>query len=154
MKKNGNTGSTATKTSSPSTTKEAKKRKSGSAKRGPLAGLRPSVHPKSRWELIDQDYVNKLSPEEKKWLSDFNEEYVGASFNHSGDILHKTKEEKLDCYRRNNSRNRDTVSLFRTTGWTDNWEEAVDNKRNPNPSMQEDTMIELIDKRNKKLKST
>jgi hypothetical protein len=109
--------------------------------------LRQSVHPKSRWELIDQDYVNKLSAEEKKWLSDFNEEYVGASFNHSGTILHKTKEEKLDCYRRNNSRNRDTVSLFRTTGWTDNWEEAVENRQDPNPGSQEDTMIELLDRK-------
>lgn len=82
---------------------------------------------KIRHELIDQDYINKLSNDEKDWLNRFNEEYVSANFNHDGERVHPkvTKSKtvkrtgkrkrydvyKKDCADRNNARNRDTLGL-------------------------------------------
>lgn len=60
-------------------------------------------------QFKDQDYFKKLSPEERAWLSKFNREYYDGDFSKSGggDALHKTKEQKRDCYNRNNAMNRD-----------------------------------------------
>lgn len=79
-------------------------------------GLHPELHPRTRWEMFDQDYLDKLTPEEKLWLSNFNEEYVGGNFNHKeGDVLHTTQELKRDCYSRNNARNRDYYAINRSS---------------------------------------
>jgi hypothetical protein len=74
------------------------------------AALDPQFNLKIRQELIDYDYVEKLSDEEKDWLNRFTEEYVGANLNHKGKRLHKTKKLVKDCYDRNNARNRDILS--------------------------------------------
>lgn len=71
---------------------------------------------KTRYELIDYDYINKLSEEEKDWLNRFTEEFVGANFNHSGEILHDSKELKRDCYGKNNARNRDILTKMKASG--------------------------------------
>lgn len=78
--------------------------------------LDPAFNLRSRADLIDYDYINKLSEEEKKWLSDFTEEYTNANFNHSGKKLHKTKLQKRDCYNKNNSRNRDILTRAKASG--------------------------------------
>lgn len=78
-------------------------------------GLVKSVNSKVRQEYIDQDYINKLSDKEKKFLSDFNEEYYGGNFQHSGKKLHKKKERK-DCYNRNNARNRCLYGIAKAGG--------------------------------------
>lgn len=85
--------------------------------RDPYPGLKPNLNLRNRQELIDHDYIDKLSHEEKKFLSNFNEEYIGGNFKHSGKILHRTKEEKRKCYGRNNARNRDLFSHHSTRGW-------------------------------------
>lgn len=43
-------------------------------------GYLPSNHTKERREYIDFDYINKLSDEEKEWLSRFADEEYSASF--------------------------------------------------------------------------
>jgi hypothetical protein len=48
--------------------------------------------------------VKKMNP--KEWLNSFMEETVCANFNHKGDRIIKDKEGELECYRRNNQRNR------------------------------------------------
>jgi hypothetical protein len=69
-------------------------------------GLTKSVNAKTRQDLIDHDYLDKLNPDELRWLSNFNEEYLSGNFKHPGEIFHKTPEEKRQCYNRNNARNR------------------------------------------------
>jgi len=49
-------------------------------------------------------------------MNRFLEEWVGANFNHGGEILHSTKEAKKLCYDRNNARNRDIYSRKKTQG--------------------------------------
>lgn len=73
------------------------------------AALRPELNLKSRTELIDYDYLHKLSPEELQYLNDFSEEYNNAHIPKKNKI-HKTKKLKKDCYDRNNARNRDVFT--------------------------------------------
>jgi len=67
---------------------------------------------KTRTELLDYDYLDKLSPEELTWLNKFTEEYVHASLDTARPKknLHKNKALRKDCYDRNNSRNRDILT--------------------------------------------
>lgn len=52
--------------------------------------LDPHLNLKTRYDLNDQDYIDKLSPDEKEWLNKFNEEYNNASFDKKNRI-HKRK---------------------------------------------------------------
>lgn len=49
-------------------------------KRNKLDGINRNKNLKSRWDLIDHDYLDKLSPSELEWLSKFNEETVSGTF--------------------------------------------------------------------------
>lgn len=55
-----------------------KKRNRRSEARFPA--LNPNLNLKTRSDLLDQDYIAKLSDKEKQWLNDFNTEYVNADF--------------------------------------------------------------------------
>jgi hypothetical protein len=83
-------------------------------KRSKYPGLDKSVNSKLRHEIIDHDYIEQLSDEEKEWLSNFNEEYISGNFS-KGDKFHPTKEEKRECYTRNNARNRCIFSISNAT---------------------------------------
>jgi hypothetical protein len=74
--------------------------------------LDPKVNLKSRIDLLDYDYLNKLNEKELEWLNKFTEEYTHASLNTKNPKknLHKTKKMRIDCYNRNNSRNRDVLT--------------------------------------------
>lgn len=74
-------------------------------------GLNKKLHTKVRQELIDQDYIDKLSDEEKKWLSDFNEEYVAADFRHKGKKLHKRKTHIKEINASSHARRTDAYGL-------------------------------------------
>lgn len=78
--------------------------------------LDPQYNLKTRADLIDQDYVDKLSESDKDWLNRFNEEYVNANFKHSGKKIHKTDTLRRDCYNRNNHRNRDILTRAKASG--------------------------------------
>ena len=80
--------------------------------------LRPELNLKTRYELLDYDYINKLSEQEKRWLNDFTEEYINASLDSKNleNNLHNTDELKKDCYRRNNARNRDILTRAKASG--------------------------------------
>lgn len=73
-------------------------------------GIAKNANLKSRQDNIDFDYLDRLSPNEKTWLSNFMDEYGSAWFRHDGEILHNTPELKKSCYDKNNSRNRDLYS--------------------------------------------
>lgn len=68
-------------------------------------GLDKSKNLKIRQEVMDQDYIDKLTDEEKDWLDRFNREFNGAEFDHGGEVLHKTRKLKRSCEKRNNDRN-------------------------------------------------
>lgn len=78
--------------------------------------LDPKYNLKSRSELIDYDYIDKLSDKEKEFLNNFTEEFIGANMNHKGKKLHKKKDQIKDCYNRNNARNRDILTRAKASG--------------------------------------
>lgn len=86
--------------------------------RAKYPALRPELNLKTRYELLDYDYIDKLGDLEKKWLNDFTEEYINASLDSKNpqNNLHNTEELKKDCYRRNNARNRDILTRAKASG--------------------------------------
>lgn len=64
----------------------------------------------NRKELLDQDYIDKLSPSEKKWLDAFNQETIITNFNHSGKKHYNSKKKRREIYKENNLRNKDIFS--------------------------------------------
>lgn len=98
---------------------------------------------KIRQDLIDQDYIEKLSEEEKDWLNRFNEEYVNAKMDHKGKKLHRTKKMRKTIWKLNNDRNQDAYSKAKAR-------EALKmgENRTAMTSINEDTMIDNIDANN------
>lgn len=90
--------------------------------RNKYPALDPSLNLKSRSDLIDYDYIDQLSEEEKAFLNKFTEEFVNASFNTKNPRknLHKTKKLRQECYNRNNARNRDIFTKAKASGKLDN----------------------------------
>ena len=91
-------------------------KKTNARKRAKHPALNPKYNLKTRTELIDYDYIDKLSEKEKAWLNAFTEEYTNANMNHKGKKLHKSKAMKKDCYNRNNARNRDILTRAKASG--------------------------------------
>lgn len=124
-------------------------------------GLDPSVNSRKRWEYMDQDYIDQLTDKEKEWLSNFNEEFIGANLKHKGKIFHKSKKDRKACYDRNNARNRDLYSLNRTgaliapnkwigsTGFKGQLE-GFQKENISGTNLTEDNMIDELDKKDEK----
>jgi hypothetical protein len=80
-------------------------------KKTPKGYLRGANYPKAKQWQVDQDYVDKLSPEEQEWLARFNKEYyAGRVKKGDPDAHHKTDKQRQDCYSRQNSVNRDILN--------------------------------------------
>lgn len=79
--------------------------------------LKKSHNTKVRHDLLDADYLGKLSKEEYRWYAQFTDEYVGGAVkkNSDGSIqkghLHNTPELAKKCYDDNNRRNSDLYSV-------------------------------------------
>ena len=73
----------------------------------------------TRRELIDYDYIDKLSPEEKKWLDNFTAEFIITNFDHDGEKLITDQEEKRALWRANNHRNGDVFANTKIGGTLD-----------------------------------
>lgn len=58
-----------------------------------------------RWQL-DQDYIEKLSPEDQDYLAKFLDEYYNGRFA-KGEPVHQTEDLRRSCYRNKNNANRD-----------------------------------------------
>lgn len=56
---------------------------------------------------MDYDYVNKLNDEEKQWLAQFNDEYLGNTLNKDWRKNLHYKGHKKAIYDQTNARNRD-----------------------------------------------
>src|SRR5574343_1722348 len=78
-----------------------------------VKSLNPHYQPRVRKELIDFDYIKSLSPEDKLWLAQFVDEYIGANVRKRKDVkvksehLHNTEELAKKCYEANKFRNND-----------------------------------------------
>ena len=96
------------------------KQKNNRRARTPYSALNPQLNLRSRFELIDYDYLDKLTKEEKTWLNKFTEEYTNAKLD-VVDLtknLHNTQVLKKDCFDRNNARNRDILTRTKAAGET------------------------------------
>ena len=126
-------------------------------------GLVKEVNLKIRHELMDYDYLDKLSPEEKDWLNRFTEEYVHNNFSHPGKRIHPKKTRKaivkktgeprkIDIYKkesgdRNNARNRDSYSITKSNNILEGEAKlnvAIDARKTTRNDVEE-RMVELLD---------
>ena len=105
-----------------------KKRKNRRSKEK-YPALKPDLNLKTRYELIDYDYLDKLSPQELSWLNKFTSEYTNADFRHSKP-LHSTKKRRKECYAANNSRNRCIFTRNKACGQLDYLESKTNNPIN------------------------
>jgi hypothetical protein len=70
------------------------------------------------------DYLKKLNKSELEFLNQFMGEYVSGAFKktaegeYSEENLHKTVEDRRECYTRNNTRNRCGLTVSNATGQT------------------------------------
>lgn len=103
-----------------------KRKKITKRSRSRFPALEPQLNLRSRYDLIDYDYVDKLSKEDKEFLNSFTEEYVNANLKHKGKKLHKTKKLKKDRYDANNARNRCIMTKAKASGKLDYSEDIQD----------------------------
>jgi hypothetical protein len=141
--------------------KKKRTKKAGKAKRAPAkkafkardkirnVGLDGRKFSKIKQEYHDIDYVDKLSDEEKEWLSRFMEEDLGARFNHPGKKVYRKKADRIASFRRNNARQRDMYSLAKATGLINDGEpgEAIEELQRQHYDAQdiENRLIDAID---------
>jgi len=119
-------------------------------------GLDPRRFSKIKQEFHDIDYAHKLDPETQDWLSRFMQEDLGARLNHPGKKIYKKKQDKLDCYKRNNKRNFDMFSIAKATKMVsqDDLNEYINNlqeTQGKSASDIEDELIEELDKKKIKI---
>jgi len=105
--------------------------------------LKPELNLKTRIDLTDYDYLDKLSPSELEFLNKFTGEWAGASFNSDNTKnIQKTKEHRKDSYDRNNARNRCVLTRAKATGIIDYLDDLDIANRLTEP---EDKMNNMID---------
>lgn len=122
-----------------------------------LNSLKATHQPRVRAELIDYDYLNKLNPEDLRWLAQYTDEAVGASIekDKNGKVkpghIHTKPEHVKECYDANNRRNNDVYGVSRANNMTYD----IDSKLNQsdgwyitNPNYTEDSVISELDNRN------
>lgn len=88
------------------------------------AGLKPRLNLKTRADLLDFDYIDKLNDKERAWLNAFVEEEVHSKFDHTGKKLNKTKTAKRKIYSANNARNRCIFTRAKASHMLDSWGDA------------------------------
>jgi hypothetical protein len=78
-------------------------------------GLKRYNFPLNTREYVDQDYTNNLTPEEKEWLSKFNDEYYGGKVR-KGDktALNKKELHRKDCKDRQHAIEEDAFVAIKT----------------------------------------
>lgn len=79
-------------------------------------GLDKSVNLKIRHELLDFDYLDKLSVKDKTFLSKFMREWASADFSGPGKSLNRSKKSRKVIYDANNARNRDAFAITKSNG--------------------------------------
>lgn len=87
-------------------------RKAGATnfKRGGSLGLAAATFPRSVAWRVDQDYTDRLSPDERRWLAEFNDAFYGADFRGVTEERWSTDERRV-VYRAKNAANRDLMTV-------------------------------------------
>lgn len=86
--------------------------------------LNPRLNAKTRFEILDMDYLKTLDDSQLQYLNQFMAEYVSGAFKkdangeYSSENMNKTVLERRDCYTRNNIRNRCGLTISNATGNT------------------------------------
>lgn len=106
----------------------------------------------NRRELIDYDYVDKLTDEEKKFLNNFTSEYYISNFEHDGEQL---LEDRKEAYTMNNKRNVDAFAVCKANNKLEYDYSPKGNNKGSGVNKQEDFQLtkitlERIAKKNKK----
>ena len=101
---------------------------------------------KTRSDLIDYDYIDKLSDKDKEWLNKFTEEYVHDSLDRKNlrKNLHNTQKLKKDCDDRNNARNRCILTRSKAQGLLTD----IDDLKRTLDRDKEDDLVEELDNLN------
>jgi hypothetical protein len=99
---------------------------------------------KTRQDLLDYDYLDKLDKKSLDWLNKFNKEFVVASLDTENPKknLHKNKKLIKDCFDRNNARNRDILTRAKASNQLTDYELLINETNNLD---YEDSIIEKID---------
>ena len=134
--------------------KSEKKQGSGKKKKKPRekvrhAALKREYNLKSRYDLLDFDYLDKLSKKELDWLNKFSKEWIGASFDKDDNKnLHKGKQAKKECYDANNARNRCILTRAKATGTLIELENLVEKETKEQKKQDiESSVVEEIDEK-------
>lgn len=130
--------------------KKVRKRSNSRRERDKYRALNPIYTLKTRVDLIDADYLDKLTPKEKDWLNKFTEEYTHANLDVDDleNNLHNTQVLKKDCFDRNNARNRCIYTQQKAMG---NLNYIEDLDENILKDGTEDEIIEKLDKNDENL---
>ena len=94
-------------------------------KLGGFLGLLARNFPRSVSWRVDQDYFNKLTPEEQRWLAEFNDRFYGADFRGES-VVFWEEHERRRAYRDKNAANRDLMTCEAPTHGVDVPEETVE----------------------------
>lgn len=137
--------SLAAKKKSQSTPKKKKRSRRSTSK---YPALEKKYSLKTRGDLIDYDYIHKLSPKEKQWLNDFTNEEIHAAVK-SGSVerrkenrFNKSKKATSKIYAANNARNACIWTKEKAKGMGQYLEEFKETLLTNNP---EDYLIEKMD---------
>lgn len=118
-----------------------------------------SQNPKVRWEHLDADYLNKLSPEELRWYAQFIDESIGGSISKDKrgvpkvGHLHNTRELAKKCTDANNYRNNDLFSVGKANGFISSIDKELNDENDGwwyvrNPELTELYVIYNLDEKN------
>lgn len=73
--------------------------------------------PKNKRWMAEVDYVDQLSEDEKRWLNQFQREFVeGRVKKGDPNALHSTDELRKACYNQNNKINNDVLAIKNCNG--------------------------------------
>lgn len=119
-------------------------------------GLDPKLNLKTRSDLVDYDYIDKLNHEEKDWLNRFTEEYVSGKYDHNGERIHafeevpakKGKNKLVDRYKNkaetaNNKRNVDIYTTKKAESRLAFFSELLEDEEPVDPYWEEKLIHEI-----------
>ena len=87
-----------------------RKARATNCKRGGTTGLAASTFPRSVAWRVDQDYADRLGPEDRQWLAAFNDNFYGADFRDTSLETWST-DARREVYRAKNAANRDLMTV-------------------------------------------